>query len=130
MWSGERFPKPTPSGLRNRHHNTVTAGVLALQLVRRFFWQCSVNLDRVERAVAEGKALNQLQDRLSRLTKAGEFVIPDVGRGGADADLHVDLVTPKNLTPEDAYFIRRTIREVNQREGTNIFINFLSSHSA
>jgi hypothetical protein len=101
-----------------------------LELARKYLQECSLNLGRVGQAIFEGKALDQLQERLSLVSRVVAAIVSDVDRHNEDLSLHVTLVTARKLSREEVCFIRCVMREVNQRNRTNIGVSIRCSPSA
>jgi hypothetical protein len=87
--------------------------------VRNVADEVSLNLCRVDRARKEGRALEQLQERL-RFCGILEIEIVEVRSSSDSGALHVTLDTPKKLTMEESSVVRRIVLEVNQRNRTDI----------
>jgi hypothetical protein len=87
--------------------------------VRNVAHEISLNLCRVDRARKEGRALEQLQERLWFCGIEGMEVARVSGTYDTGG-LHVTLATPKALAMEESSVVRRILREVSQQNRTDI----------
>ncbi len=89
-------------------------------LLQETFHRIEASLAQTDMAVKQGKAVDELRDRL-----VGFYGIADVRvensvnlRGPEDMNVSLDVAGP--LTPEQRSVIRRTLAEVNRRYGTQL----------
>jgi len=87
-------------------------------------------LDRVNLAVAEGKALEQLRDKLIGSHIEAEICLEDTSSmlDQRKHEVNVCVVTSEPLSPEGRFHIHRMLAAVNLRYGMNIRSEFLNRH--
>jgi hypothetical protein len=101
-----------------------------LDKLNRFFQDLILVLDRVNLATAEGKALDQLQERLIGSHIEAEINLEDISSSLNDSkhEVHVCVETSEPLSPEVQFHIYQMLVAVYLRYQINIRTEFLSGH--
>jgi hypothetical protein len=101
-----------------------------LDKLKRFFQDGILALDRVNLAAAEGKALDELRERLLGSYIEAEISLEDIPSSLSDGkrEVHVRVETSKPLSPEVQFHIYQMLVAVFLRYKINIRTDFLSGH--
>jgi len=101
-----------------------------LDKLKRSFHDGILALDRVNLATAEGKALDQVRERLIGSHIEAEINLKDISRSLSDgkSEVHVCVETSKPLSPEVQFHIYQMLVAVFLRYRINIRTEFLSGH--
>jgi hypothetical protein len=94
---------------------------------RGFLWdlirECAISLARADRAMKEGKALEQLRERASSLNGIEEMHVEDTDRARTTNDVEITLAVSRSLSSQEQSLIQRALDEVNRRFGTRLRIS-------
>jgi len=99
-----------------------------LDRLKQFFWDGILALDRVNLAIAEGKALDQLQERLIGSHIEAEITLEDISSSLSNRkrEVQVCVETPEELSPEVQFHIHQMLAALCLRYQINIRAEFLS----
>lgn len=99
-----------------------------LDRLKQFFWDGILALDRVNLAIAEGKALDQLQERLIGSHIQAEFTLENISSSLSNrkGEVQVRFESPEELSQEVQFHIHETLAALCLRYQINIRAEFLS----
>lgn len=96
----------------------------SMKLLKELLQDFLRSFDEVNRAMTDGKALDQLQDRLAGLFSVNDVIV----RGGAtrhSEELDVDVHVPDKITPVEKLRIKVESIKVNLRYGSRLRIHVI-----
>jgi hypothetical protein len=110
---------------RNAHfENMIMPGALGSSVgraLRQFMHDTLDGLDDMHRAIAEGKALDQIRQQLITLRGVEDVVVDTTAPHGLTKDyLAVLVFAAEQLAPETSIQMKHVVIAVNKRYGTDI----------